>query len=690
MYLRAGLAASLLLLIACGRGAAPVAATSQPGDRGGEASAALQPPALRLPASVRPRRYQATLTIDPARSDFDGDIAIDVAIAATTETIWLHGDGLRIDEASAEQGGRPIAVRAWTAPAGFVALRAAERLAPGEAQLRLRYRGSVGRDGGGVGVHVDRGDRYVVASFGPSEARRAFPCFDEPSFKVPWQVTLRVPPRHVALGNAPEASSRVEGDWKVVDFEESAPLPSHRVAFAVGPFEVVDAGHSRAGAPQRVFAPRGRAEEAEHAARAARDALVRLEDELGMPYPYRKLDHVVQPGQAAAGGGAGLLVYGAGVLADVDDAAAGRRIAPAVVRAQALQWTDALVTPAWWDDQWMGLALARWAEARVLAAAHPGWGIDEDRALRRNAALAADADKGALALAMIERWIGTEAFRAGVRAHLARHAHGVATAGDLAEALDQRAGLDVGGVLDGVIGEPSVPQVAVALRCAAGKAPLLELVPSPHADLPVCVRWRAGGRPGRACVRVTGATALPLTGAGRCPEWVMPNDGGAAAYRLAPSPELLASLMRHLDALTGPERIALAGDVEALVAGGVALDLAAALGARPDRASLVAATEIIDARDARVAPAERAAWASWLVERFGRRARALGLVPRRFERPVDGELRPLLLHLAAELGGAPELVTEACALAQRWRDDEAPASEARDAVLAIARARCDR
>jgi alanyl aminopeptidase len=119
----------------------------------------------------------------------------------------------------------------------------------------------------------------------------------------------------------------------------------------------------------------------------------------------------------------------------------------------------------------------------------------------------------------------------------------------------------------------------------------------------------------------------------------------------------------------------------------VARDLAAALGARPDRASLVAATEIVDRLDARVPAAERAAWSAWLVERFGRRARALGVAPRRFERPVDGELRRLLLHLAAELGGAPDLVAEACALAQRAGDDEAavPAE-----VRSIARAGCDR
>src|SRR5262249_22587660 len=143
----------------------------------------------------------------------------------------------------------------------------------------------------------------------PTDARRVFPCFDEPGFKVPWTLTLRVPPQHVALGNAPEASSRIEGDWKVVELEPTAPLPSYLVAFAVRPFEVIDAAPAKSGAPQRIFVPRGRSDAAGVATRIAGEALRFFEDYTGVPYPYAKLDHVAVPGTGNAMENAGLIRY---------------------------------------------------------------------------------------------------------------------------------------------------------------------------------------------------------------------------------------------------------------------------------------------------------------------------------------------------------------------------------------------
>ncbi|TMQ19872.1 MAG: M1 family metallopeptidase, partial [Deltaproteobacteria bacterium] len=273
------------------RAAAQVAAAAV--DRGLEPAA----PALRLPRNFTPTSYTATLAIDPAQAGFDGTIAIAGELAQRSSVIWLHGRGLAIKRASATRGAAEIALTA--APHGdeLLALRAATPLDPGSWTLAIEYTGGYDLlNTTGAFKQTVRGAAYVYTQFEALYARRVFPCFDEPDSKVPWQLTLDVPADLVAVSNTSITREQpLGGGRKRVAFARTRPLPSYLVAFGVGPFDVVDAGHTRSGTPVRIIAMKERAPETAWAARTTAKLVDLLEDFFGSPYPYDKLDMLAIP-----------------------------------------------------------------------------------------------------------------------------------------------------------------------------------------------------------------------------------------------------------------------------------------------------------------------------------------------------------------------------------------------------------
>jgi alanyl aminopeptidase len=735
---------AVLLVLAAGCGSSappsrpvatpPVAAAPAP-----DASvAAPTPPALRLPAGVRPTRYRATLELDPAAADFGGVIAIDVVLDAATDLVWLNADGLTIESAEVEVAGVRAPLAAWTAPRNFLALRAPAPIAAGPARLHVRYRGRVRADDKmGMGLYVDGGERYLVTHFEPEDARRVFPSFDEPGFKVPWQVTLRVPATTMALTNSEEVATTTEGAWKVVEFAPTRPLPSYLICIAVGPFEAVPAGIMKAEHPIRVVTPKGRTPGAPFAVAAVGPLQALLEDYTGIAYPYGKMDHIAYPGPGGAMEHVGLITYGETALLMAPHEASARReraIASVVTHELAHQWFGNLVTPAWWDDIWLNESFASWADNRFLRAWQPTWGIDQIEAWERDGALMSDSvpsarkihepianahdianafdnityGKGGAVLLMIEHWLGEDVFQKVVRSHLGKHQGGTATYADFAATLGAVAGPDAPGVLASFVDQAGAPRLEVELRCDRGQPPALAVAQSRFAplgtarrdgrwDIPVCVRWGKGRATGRSCRLVKGAAeTIALEGVTGCPDWVMPNAGGRGYYRAVLRGDLLPRLIRHVGALDDSERIALATDAEALVAAGdlpvgAALDLAATLARRSDRASLTAASALVGAIDASVAAADRAAWQAWVRRHLGGPARALGLAPRTADSRDQRQLRSVLLKSVGTVGGDAAIAAEARTLALRWLADPAAIDgELVDSVLGIAAASGDR
>ncbi len=687
------------------------------------AAPVLTPPRLRLDPSVRPVRQTVTLELDPRRESFSGTTDIEIALPQATHAVWLHAEELTVKDAAFLVGG--ARVRTSTLPLGdLLVFLPREPVGPGTVTLRVAYSGRArDREGSGIYREEEAGRWYTLTQFQPLAARRAFPCFDEPAFKIPWQLTLRVREEDGTYANAPvEAEAHGPDGWKTVRFQTTPPLPSYLVAFAVGPFEAVDAGaagHHRV--PVRMLVPHGRAAEADWAARTTPPLLEHLEAWFGTPYPYAKLDVLALPGRL---GGAmehpGLITFGASLMlgpVEGDSPWRQRYFAQTQAHELAHQWFGNLVTPAWWDDLWLNESFADWLAYKVMTQWRPDWRGDARRVEARGDALMEDRlvsarsvrqpieapgdihsafdvityNKGAAVLAMFESWVGPDAFQDGVRRYLDAHAKGTATTADFFDALSAATGKDVAPAFSTFLDQPGVPRVAMTLECPKDGPPRLALEQRRYLPLgsagtrdaprswqvPLCVRYAVKGREGRACTVLTQpAGTLGLDEARACPDWVHPNAEGRGYYHAVLRGDALERLTRQGGkGLSVAERRVLLDDAQALVASGdlevaQALTLASRL-LRPEDPDLVmgAAELVASVRDDFVPHGALPNRARFVQSLFGAQARQLGLLSHPGEREDLRMLRPLLVGMVARSGDDARLRAEARKLALRWLED---------------------
>jgi aminopeptidase N len=736
----------LALAVACGLAACSVAACgpAAPSPPVGAAAAAIPPPALRLPTYARPLRYDLDLTIVPARPTFTGRVSVDLSVAEPTRRLWLNAAGLTITEAHLTGAGGRVAARVIPGGDDFVGFAFDAPVEAGSARLVVRYEAPLDAERS-RGVYRQRegeGDEtfHAYTFFEPLDARRAFPCFDEPTYKVPWKLTLHVPRAHVARANTRVASEVDEpGAMKAVSFEETRPLPSYLVAFVVGPFDVVPApAAGKHGTPLAFVIPRGRAAETRWAAESTPKIVGLLEDYFGMPYPFGKLDVAVVPRFWGTMEHPGLVALGQPLtlIKPAEDTIARRQeYANIAAHELAHYWFGDYVTMAWWDDTWLNEALATWLDTKITSALDPSWGFAE-APRHAPSAMAADAlagakkirqpilsrhdiedafdgdityDKGAAVIEMFEHWLGPEVFQRGIRRFMKERAWDVATTDHLLAALSAEAGRDVGPAFKSFLDQPGVPDVRVS--CKPGSPPTLALaqerfVPAGSAAqrgaswlVPVCVRWGRGEEKGRQCVLLDrAAMEAPLEGARACPSWLLPNEAGAGYYRARSSIEELRALLgAHRDALTVAERAAVLDDVAARAGAGTlpfgdALSLLPPLADKAGRAELTQSLAILGAARIDTLPPElRARAARFIQATWGPRARARGLRPRPGEPLDDAALRPRLLGFVGGPGEDPALRREALELARRWLDDRtAISADMVEVVLSLAARAGDR
>jgi alanyl aminopeptidase len=695
------------------------------------------PPTLRLPAGVAPVRYAAELWVDPAKDAFEGKIEIRISLKGESDTLWLNGKELTIESASAVAAGGKEAIAAEGSAVGgdYVRIHFQRNLSPGVYDVTLAYRGRVeSRDTEGVFRQKDGADWYAFTQFEAIYARRAFPCFDEPSFKTPWQLTIHAPKGAIAVSNTPVTAERSDGDGaRTFVFAETKPLPSYLVAFGVGPFDVVNAGTAGLNrTPIRMIVPKGRAADARWAAESTGPILEELETYFGIPYPYEKLDNLVIPQTVGFGAmeNAGLVTYASGLLLakPSDETIRFRRgYASVCAHETAHQWFGDYVTTAWWNDIWLNEAFATWMASKVVDRWKPEWSWAVQRSGARSGAMDLDSlvtarrirqpiagnddiasafdgityQKGAAVIAMFEEWLGEEGFRQGIRRYLTSHAWGNATADDFVSAIAGAAGnRAVVPAFRSFLDQPGVPLVTAELQCA-GDTPRLLLwqkrflptgstgSPRETWQVPVCART---GDPGAAttCTLLTGTSgSLELPGA--CPARVLANARNGyyrVLYTGTSLRKLLADGGTHL---TASERVTTLSDLAALARSGdvpmaAALALAPAFANDPDRPVVEAVQRIAAApRDLLVSDQMRPYYRRFVSDVFGARARSLGWKPKPGEDDDTELLRESLVPFVAREGDEPALVAEATRLARAWLADRgAVDAQIAPAVLDVA------
>ena len=575
-----------------------------------------QPPAFLLPDETLPRKQAVDLIIDPDKDTFSGRVRIDVELKKATTTIWLNAKDIVPLDASV--GSHPA--RAEVAGDEFLGLHLDSPVGPGRTTVSVRYQGKLDEKAI-VGPYRKKSgdDWYVFTSFTPIDARRAFPCFDEPRFKMPWEMTIHVKRGDKAFANGQMTKEVEEPDgMKAVHFATTRPLPAEVVAFAVGPFDVYDGATAGHGTPIRVITAKGHAAEGKTAAQATVDVLPRLEAYTGIPYPFGKLDHLAVPEfPFGATENPGLIVYrNRALLAAPPDDTPEKSRAIRALQAHEVghQWFGDLVTQASWDDVWLSEGFATWFSAKVMDEEQPTERRHLASIAARERIMATDASprtrpvrlpmtsredtktvysqivyqKGGAILLMLDGWLGEEKVQRALRSYLKKHAFGNATTGDLESALRGATGVDPAPVMDSFLNQTGIPLLHSEIRCD-GVSPRLEIeqVNAAHRwTIPVCWRTDTGNT---HCDVLNGPrTEVALSA---CPAWVYLNSGATGYYRTDWSAAQLNAL--PLDRLTPAERLMLVFDLRALKDRLNVSDLLTKLTADPEPEIAKAATETL-------------------------------------------------------------------------------------------------
>ena len=507
------------------------------------AAEAPTPPALRLPAGARPVQYAVDLTLSPESETFSGAIDIDLEMDAPVRVLWLNATDLTVGDASFTIAGRTVRPRVVPGGDDFIGFETDDPVGPGRAGLHISYTGkSSEKELSGIFRQKEGDDWYIFTQFEATDARKAFPCFDEPAYKVPWQITLHVKKGLSAVSNSPIAAETESPDgMKTVRFAETKPLPSYLVALGVGPFDFAEGppvGSKHV--PFRVVVPKGQAAAAAYTVRSTPDLVALLENYFGTPYPYDKLDFLAVPLMGGAMENAGLITFGRRlILTQPEEERLERQRSFAAIAAHELahMWFGDLVTMKWWDDIWLNESFASWIEYKIVEQWKPDWDAPVDRVLDRNRAISEDRlvsarrirqpiessddiqnafdpityEKGSAILTMLEQWIGAERFQKAVQRHLSAHAWGSADSADFFASLSGEAGKELEPVFRSFVDQGGIPLVTVRVVCAKGSPPSLELAQRRYlpvgskgsADqvwkIPVCVRYGSGENVSRQC-----------------------------------------------------------------------------------------------------------------------------------------------------------------------------------------------
>src|SRR3984893_10374108 len=451
----------------------------------------------RLPANVTPERYDLSLTPDLKAFTFAGHEIVAITVHEATTELVLNALELEIESAIAERAGKSLTAQIDPEPARErVCLRFSETLDSGAWTLRIKYRGILNDKLHGFyrSQYTDRaGKSHTLATtqFEATDARRAFPCWDEPALKAVYKVTLVIDEHLSAFSNAGvESERRVAGSKKEVVFKDTIKMSTYLLAFIVGEFEATSP--IDAGTPLRVVHVPGKRALTSWASEIGAFSLKWFANYYGIPYPGDKLDLIAIPDFAArAMENLGAITFReTALLADEKTASRAEleRIADVVSHENAHMWFGDLVTMRWWNGIWLNEAFATFMEMLAVDAWKPNWKRWESFGVSRGAAMAIDAlkstrsieytvlspedcrsmfdvltyEKGAAVLRMLEQFLGAEVFRKGISAYLKKHQYNNTETGDLWDALEAASGQPVRSMMDTWIFQQGFPIVSAA------------------------------------------------------------------------------------------------------------------------------------------------------------------------------------------------------------------------------------
>ena len=595
----------------------------------------------RLPKNVVPLEYTIALTPDSAARTVAGTESIVLDFKSASATIQFNSLNQTLSKVLLD--GKPVQAVASDDKAQLTTITLAAPAAAGRHTLSFAFAGKIEKEPRGLFLQEyvtpdGAKDAMLTTQFEATDARRMFPCWDEPAFRAVFKLSVTTPARWAVYSNMPQASRSVKGALATTSFAPTPKMPSYLVEFSGG--NLAHIGADSGGTKFRVVAVKGQEQGGKQALANAQQILADYNHYFGVRFPLPKLDSIAVPGGF---GGAmenwGAITYNDQALLITSSSTTGNRQGVYGIQAHEMahQWFGDLVTMGWWDDLWLNESFASWMAAKQTDQRNPDWRWWERQDGTKEEAMSADSratshailqhvtneleatsafdpaitySKGQSVLRMLEAYMGADSFRTGIRSYMKAHAYSNTLNGDLWQALDAAGGASkVSDIAVSWTAQPGFPLVSVAASCdAAGQRTialsqqrfLLQGLGSGKGlwQVPLQVRSGAGA-----------AKPVLLTGekrsvaAGRCDEALSINAGVIGYFRAAYDDATLAQNTRAFGTLPEADRIALLDDQWALVGAGAQplsnyLALASAMGTTPNQRAWEQITGALDTIEA--------------------------------------------------------------------------------------------
>ena len=667
--------------------------------------------AQRLPGTVVPEHYALAFEPDLAKETFRGRESIRVTLAEPATSITLHAAEITFGEVTITSGGRTQTAKVTTDPKNETAtFTVPERLGEGQATIQISYTGVLNDQLRGFYISKANGRKYAASQMEATDARRAFPSFDEPMYKATFDISMTVPVGDTAISNGKITSDTPgpQPGTHTLTFARTPRMSSYLVALLVGDFACREG--SSEGVPIRICSTPDKRDLTGFALEAATQQLKFYNDYFGIKYPFGKLDIIGVPDfSAGAMENIGAITFRERLLL-IEPATASigarKRVAGIISHEIAHQWFGDLVTMKWWDDIWLNEGFATWMANKPLAAWKPEWRVELDDAADTQDALGIDAlrstrairmkvetpeeinevfdgiayEKTAAVLRMIEKYVGPDAFRKGVASYLKKYSYSNAAGEDFWTEVARVTGKPVDRIMRSFVDQIGAPMLTVRSMCSQNSSEI---------ELKV---GRFVGAPGSSPVPQTWTLPVALkTADGQIryelidrPERTIKIAGCGATFANADSrgyyftdytADTVGLFAKNPASLSAAERIGLLGDEWWMVRAGrhdidLYLDLAAAMS--NDDTPVITETlanrlEMIgdDIADS----AERAHYQGWIRARFGPVLTRLGLPGPATDGDDRQYRRGILLHLVGVVGNDPAVQATARELALRYIAD---------------------
>src|SRR5580700_6937939 len=671
--------------------------------------------AQRLPEVAAPDAYKLTFTPDLEKATFEGDETISIRVLKPSAEVTLNAVDIDFHEVTITSGGSTQKAKVTPDKDKEMVVLAVEKpLAAGAATVHITYTGTLNSEMRGLYLGKDdQGRKYAASQFEATDARRAFPSFDEPGYKATFDITAVADKGLVAISNQKIVSDTPgPGDKHTVHFATTVKLSSYLAALVVGNFEYIEGGVD--GIPIRVYSTPGKKEMGKFALETAEHVLSYYDKYFNIKYPYGKLDLVGLPDfSAGAMENAGCITFRE-VLLQFDEKGGSvdlkKTVASVIAHEMAHQWFGDLVTMKWWDDIWLNEGFATWMSSKPIQAWKPGWNFNLDDVSGTGGTLNQDSlantrpihqaaetpgqimelfdgiayGKAASVLRMLESYLGEQTFRAGINAYIQQHQYANATADDFWSAQAKTSKKPVDQIMPTFVKQAGAPIINVKSQCSGNSTTVtldqrryyydrekFQAASDQIWQVPLCLKSSTGAQ---KCELLTKKEqTFTLEG---CSTWVLANAGATGYYRAGYQPDAVRALAGDAESkLTPAERIALQSDIWASVRVGrepVGDYLAFAQGLGSDRNRAVM-DDVLGRLDFigryLVTDSDRDSFRAWLRGYLAPMMKDVGWDPKPGESDEQRTLRGRLFNSLGYDARDPEVLAQARKLADKVLDD---------------------